>query len=302
MSNFTIKRGGLDTSRFIKKGLQCDRNVFDKGIEAIKLRSPTDSEMKGEEKVELTEEQAAMGIQDDKNNRIILGIKSTKPDVLERLIKQVKAVYNVGKEVNGWSALIYGAPNAGTNSTVIENAPFGIASRYVIVVGTSEVVNFNMFANGMNCEAKKSMERNDCIMLPFGICSQLNIVFDNTTGSMSEARKGFRTKIVKKNPSYRYIVILDAHSDGKRVAKDISQSLAKENKKGPVTDTDIIAELAKKKAAEEQEREDNEVPELVSDTTVSDNLNSTLLADLAAATDKAPRESSDASPAAVATP
>jgi hypothetical protein len=157
--------------------------------------------------------------------------ESPKPYALEGVIEQIKSIFNVGKEVEGWSVKYYAPAQKNEKGKPVENelrippVEKGLGGRFVIVVGTKEVPTLEVAVGSSGAENQYLMMDGDCIYLKITICPVLNVVFSNRHSEKLAPRKGFREMIIKKNPFGRHVFVVDAHVSMGAIANKVKTEL-----------------------------------------------------------------------------
>jgi hypothetical protein len=156
---------------------------------------------------------------------------SKKPYALEGVIEQIKSIFNVGKEVEGWSVKYYGPPQKNEKGKPSEDelrippVEKGLGGRFVIIVGTKEVPKLEVAVGSSGAENQYLMMDGDCMYLKITICPVLNVVFSNRHSEKLAPRKGFREMIIKKNPFGRHVFVIDAHVSMGAIANKVKSEL-----------------------------------------------------------------------------
>jgi len=185
-----------------------------------------------------------------------------KPLLLDTTIDQIKALFNVGKEVVGWSVSYYGPPKFHTvNKTnrpvypevKINPVKTGLAGRFIVVVGTKEVPTLQVAVGSTGAESKSLMFSGDCIFLKITVCPILATVFSNDYSETMPAKAGFRENVIKKSLKNRHIFVFDAHVDVTTLATKVKDEFANLVSEKKITggDVDIVADIASSKVTEE---------------------------------------------------
>jgi hypothetical protein len=110
-------------------------------------------------------------------------------------------------------------------SNTIEAAENGVLDRVISVFGSRE---FFMLQPKINCGRasipKKMLLPGNCCHFFNGSGCAFNITFDDESRSVLPPRKGFRSGIFeKKNPSKRFVVVLDIYPNDERLSKTLSK-------------------------------------------------------------------------------
>lgn len=197
-----------------------------------------------------------------------------KPYALEGVIEQIKSIFNVGKEVEGWSVKYYapaqkndkGKPSE--DKLTIPPVEKGLGGRFVMVVGSREVPTLEVAVGSTGAENQYLMMEGDCMYLKITICPVLNVVFSNNFSEKLAPRKGFREMIVKKNPFNRHIFVVDAHVSMGALASKVKSELIGITSEETVerifnkaSAVETVAALASSKKSENNEDVKDEVSE-----------------------------------------
>ena len=207
-------------------------------------------ELEKEEVEELVKDLALFEPINNKDPSFIWGEQSAKPDLIEGTIAQIKALFDVGTEVAGWSVKYYAPPKfndrkAAHSNLVIPSVANGLAGRFVIVVGSREVPTLQVAVGSSGAENHYMMLSGDCMFLKITICPVLNIVFSNSYSEKLPARKGFRETIVKKTLNDRHIFVVDAHVNMTTLADKVKKEFINlTGEKKTTDDVNLVASLA----------------------------------------------------------
>ncbi len=188
---------------------------------------------------------------------------SEKPLFLDTTIDQIKALFNVGKEVVGWSVSYYGPPKFHTvnkmnrpvhHEVKINPVKTGLAGRFIVVVGTKELPTLQVAVGSTGAESKSLMFSGDCIFLKITVCPILATIFSNDYSETMPAKPGFRENVIKKSLKTRHIFVFDAHVNMTTLATKVKDEFANlvAEKKTVGSDVDLVADIAANKIAEEQ--------------------------------------------------
>jgi hypothetical protein len=201
--------------------------------------------------------------------------ETSKPEALETTIEQIKSIFNVGKEVESWSASYYAPPQKNEKGKPIESelriepVQKGLGGRFVILVGTKEVPTLEISMGSSGAHNEYLLMDGDCMYLKLTVCPVLTIVFSNNYSEKMAPRKGFREMIIKKNLYNRHILVIDAHVSMGAVAEKVKKELigvsSEEVAEKLFRDTDYVAELASKKGKESKESSSSNEPECSKD-------------------------------------
>lgn len=151
-----------------------------------------------------------------------------KPEIIQTAIEQIKGLFNVGKEVSGWTANYYSAEHFASVKGATLNIPpgeKGLGGRFIIVMGTREIANLSVSMGNVEAENPMTMLSGDCLHLKITICPVLNVAFNNVGAEKLAAKKGFREMIVKKNFSSRHVLVIDAHVEVSDVISHVAKNI-----------------------------------------------------------------------------
>lgn len=187
--------------------------------------------------------------------------ETPKPEALETTIEQIKSIFNVGKEVESWSATYYAPPQKNEKGKPIESElriePIqkGLGGRFIVLVGTKEVPSLEIAMGSSGAHNEYLLMDGDCMYLKLTVCPVLTIIFSNNHSEKLASRKGFREMVIKKNLFNRHILVIDAHVSMGAVAEKVKKELigvsSEEVAEKLFRDTDYVAEIASKKGSEE---------------------------------------------------
>lgn len=185
--------------------------------------------------------------------------EDTKPDALEGLIEQIKSIFDVGTEVEGFSVKYYSPPpkndkgRPATSELVIPPIEKGLGGRFIVLFGTKEVPTLKVSAGSTGASNEYLMLSGQAMYLKLTLCPVVETVFSNNFSEKMSARKGFREMIVKKNPFNRHVFVIDAHVALGAVAKRVKDELIGLSSEETVekilgkSESDVVAEMAKSK-------------------------------------------------------
>jgi hypothetical protein len=201
----------------------------------------------------------------DAKHNYVWDKESVKPEALETTIEQIKSIFNVGKEVESWSATYYAPPQKNEKGKPIESelriepVQKGLGGRFIVLVGTKEVPSLEITMGSSGAHNEYLLMDGDCMYLKLTVCPVLTIVFSNNHSEKMAVRKGFREMIIKKNLFNRHILVIDAHVSMGAVAEKVKKELigasSEEVAEKIFRDTDYVAEMASKKGKEDSSKE-----------------------------------------------
>lgn len=165
---------------------------------------------------------------------------SLKPSFLEDIILQLKLIYNIKHDNSKYSAIIYYPIEKKDKfipeEFVIKPANSDTLSRNVIVIGDKE--NFTLETCMLTSASCEIMCGNcESFDIPIGIATGLNIKFDNKNNFKIPPKKGFREIKFKKDPSRRFILIIDFYADKNSLLKSIKSETSKLCPNNPIINT-----------------------------------------------------------------
>ena len=179
--------------------------------------------------------------------------EQVKPDMINTMIDQVKSMFDIGKEVIGFSAHYYPPPNFGDkkfspSEIHIPALKEKMGARFVIMTGSRDIANLSVSTGSIDAESPVLMMSGDCMFMKLTIGPVLDITFKNSFSEKLPARKGFRDTVIKKTPQNRHIFVLDAHVEMSDVVNKVKNDLmgAAGIKKEAKIDhlTDMVAKMA----------------------------------------------------------
>jgi hypothetical protein len=220
----SISRGVIDTRNHKKHGIDVDLDELVSEISQVdpqEIPAPVDAKTSDLPKpMVLAPNRPVKGA----HNSIIWSKEMDKPPAFLSIIRQIKGLFNVGTEVDGWTIAYFPPPSAskggksGSQEITIPAAPMGVAARYILCMGTKEVIH--MATVQKNAEGKLLICQNQAINFPIGLCSQCTFSFNNEKSATMDPRPGFRQTRISKDPSSRHFLVLDGYvSVGTLVSK-----------------------------------------------------------------------------------
>jgi len=219
-----------------KKNIPVSRGSFVKGLEGIETREPFEAEKSGD----------LSDIVDDVKDIRPINIKDSctiwtpscpKPVVVEKLFKIISTIFNNKAKVYSF---IHYPPNL-DGEINIDATPKGVSHRYVMVLGTPEVLKVT-FPQGI--DVKIALKQNDVYTLPFPTCMTGTLSFDGKSSGSGPAKKGYRQKNDKKFPEYRHVLIFDIFDDRVNQVGDIFNKMSESSSS---SNSNITAETIKEK-------------------------------------------------------
>ena len=237
----SLSRGVIDTRNHKKHGIDIDLDELVSEISQAdpqEIPAPVDAKTSDLPKpLVLAPNRPVKGA----HNSIIWSKEMDKPSVLLGIIRQIKGLFNVGTEVDGWTVAYFPPSSASKNSKsgnseiTIPAAPMGVAARYILCMGTKEVIH--MATVQKNAEGKLLICQNQAINFPIGLCSQCTFSFNNDKFATMDSRPGFRQMRITKDPSLRHFLVLDGYvsvgtlvSKIKKEAKSVTANQSDANK------------------------------------------------------------------------
>lgn len=148
-------------------------------------------------------------------NYVFFSTACQKPKFITDLINQMRLFFNIVNDVNGQSVYLYQPtkPEDKFNKEVftVQTPELTILSRVVVSIGHREAFDLTTdMVEGANCTI--NCNSGECFEIPIGIASKIAIKFDNTTSMKTEEKKGFRSEFLKKEPTKRFVCIIDFHT------------------------------------------------------------------------------------------
>lgn len=230
---------------------------------SLNLRDMVDKKNVGLEPEDL------VSLQEFKNGHV-WSTEEEKPEVISTLIGSIKSMFDVGKEVKGWSASYFKPPTfinrkyefPEVSIPPVENK---LGARFIVVVGSREIANLSVSTGSVDAESPVLLMPGDCMFLKITVCPVLTTTFKNLPSERMAARKGFRETSIKKTPQNRHVLVLDAHVEMKEVVNKVKNDLLPEMgaKKAGVLSS-LVAKMAAAEAEESEEASSEEkMPELI---------------------------------------
>ena len=173
-----------------------------------------------------------------------------KPEIIETIIEQIKALFNVKNEVNNWSASYYPPPLNAIKGSEIRIPPGGknLGCRFIIVVGTREVANMEVSMGSTHAETPMYMLSGDCLNLKVTICPVLSVSFKNVNSEKISLRQNFRPTVISKNFSTRHIIVIDGHIEVSSVVEHVAKKLIKKKEENSSDAVNEVANAASEKS------------------------------------------------------
>lgn len=239
-------------------------------------------------RLDITEEEVKDFIKDiplvDPENEsapsMVWGEQTEKPHLLDTTIDQIKALFNVGNEVVGWTVSYYAPPKFISGKGGKQDYPkfkelainpvkSGLAGRFIVVVGSREVPSLQVAVGSSGAESQYLMLSGDCLYLKITICPIIATVFNNRHSEMYNSNKNSRAMPIKKNLKTRHVFVFDAHVNITSLANKVKDEFISITSDKPVSssDVDIVASMANSdgsKIPEESKPEESENTEKVS--------------------------------------
>lgn len=155
-----------------------------------------------------------------------------KPVILQTIIEQIRALFNVGSEVEDWSITYTPPPTYNSEKKIyspsesqIPAGSKGIGARFVVVIGSRDIANLSLAYGSMDAESPYLVMPGDCLQLKLAVCPIMNITFNNINNEKMAPRKGFRETMIKKNVGNRHVLTFDAHVEVSAIASKVKDLL-----------------------------------------------------------------------------
>lgn len=174
------------------------------------------------------------------------GKDDEKPEIVQTVIEQVKALFNVKNEVTGWSASYY-APNKDAVKGSEVSIPPGeksLGCRFVVLVGTKDVANMAVSMGSTHAETPMYMLSGDCLNLKITICPVLTISFKNIPAEKVSLRTNFRPTVINKNYTNRHILVIDGHIEVSSVVEHVAKKLIKKKEDTSESVNEVVSEAS----------------------------------------------------------
>ncbi len=186
------------------------------------------------------------------------------PPILEILFKVLRGIFpNIkNSDFSGKNITIFPPPKEKSNAiSVVSRATHG-CSRIIACLGTCEQLTFEVNQGRTNIGTEYFLAKNKAIFMGFGICSSVGISFSDTSGFMYKSKPTDRGRSMSKDPTKRWVVIIDFISDTNALSRkfnEVTNSATKgdiklkesiESRLGNmISDKDLVAQSAAAKAA-----------------------------------------------------
>jgi hypothetical protein len=145
------------------------------------------------------------------------------PEFITGIINQVKGLFNLGENLKSFRVSLYPpALVTSKNVTKIPKSNLNILTRIVICAGHRESFEMEIAAGGHNATCNYLCGTNEGFQIASGSAPAVTFKYDDTIVGKMPPRKGFRTNTVKKDPTKRFIIIVDPIIDEKLFTGDLT--------------------------------------------------------------------------------
>jgi hypothetical protein len=157
---------------------------------------------------------------------------TTKPEILETTIEQIRGLFNIGTEVKDWTVSYFPPPEYDISKkaykesqTKVASADKGLGARFIVMIGSRDLINLAVTMGSTNAESAYLVFPGDCIQLKITICPVMDVYFNNTNSEKMAARKGFRETLIKKTLNSRHVLVFDAHVETSAVIEKVKNEV-----------------------------------------------------------------------------
>jgi hypothetical protein len=162
------------------------------------------------------------------------------PSFIKTIIRQCKDMFNLNNDIKSTKVTIYkSATRISKKEYTIKRTDMNVASRIIICSGNKEVFNILMSAKGQKAESKYTCVKNDAFQISMGLASGIDISFNDMSGITGPPRKGWRNNIIKKDPTQRYVIVVDGIVDEQVLVNKITKNM--NMKQENIDDEDVNA-------------------------------------------------------------
>lgn len=202
------------------------RKVTDDGTKAAPVIPPLESKKENKDKVDLS--QPTKG----EDGQLCWGTDAVFPPVFVNLFDQIRAMYNIKKEVIGFSVMLW-TPRVSyktSKKNTINNIPtasMSVASRIILSAGHREHFDISASHGKLNGEGDFNLGTNESVSIPIGVAAGLQISFDNSDYYVIKTREGHRPRHIAKDPSKTFIIVIDGCINAESLVNQIKVEAAK---------------------------------------------------------------------------
>lgn len=167
-----------------------------------------------------------------KDNGFVWDTSCILPPYIEIMCKVFQQLFRTIKieDVSGKIISLYPPSKTQNITTIIPSANHGTSCRIIAFLGSCELITFNVTSGKTNASADLFMSKDQALMLGFGICSTVNIEFNNNTSFIYKLNTNSRGISKKKNPYERWVLVIDYISSENTIMKEFKNEAAKQSK------------------------------------------------------------------------
>jgi len=161
------------------------------------------------------------------------------PNFIRILIKQVKALYDIKDDIKSNKVSIY--LNSSTkckDEHTIKRSNMNVGSRIILCVGHREVFKICVSAGGYGGSGTLLSTSCDSFQILMGLASGVDIIYNDLPFAITPAKKGFREQKLSKDPTKRYIIVIDGIADADVLINSLNKNLDKINREN-INNSDV---------------------------------------------------------------
>ena len=148
------------------------------------------------------------------------------PPFILGIVNQVKNMFKIDNEVKSYKVTLY--PPALIKSRdehTIPKTPLNILTRVVICAGHRESFEISIAAGGHNATCNYLAAAGDAFQIVSGSAPAVTLTFDDNIIGKLPPRKGFRTNTIKKDPTKRFVIVVDPVIDENVIANALKGAM-----------------------------------------------------------------------------
>jgi len=148
------------------------------------------------------------------------------PTYILGIINQVKNMFKFDNEVKSYKVTLYPpAFNKSKDVHTIQKTPLNILTRVIVCAGHRESFEISINAGGHNATCNYLCAAGDAFQIVSGSAPAATLTFDDTVIGKLPPRKGFRNNTIKKDPTKRYVIVVDPIIDENVIADALKKSM-----------------------------------------------------------------------------
>ena len=148
--------------------------------------------------------------------------ESDFPPFITGIVNQVKNMFKFGNDVKSYKVSLYPpALIASKDTHVIAKTPLNILTRVIICSGHRESFEIAISAGGHNATCNYLCTADDAFQITSGSAPAVTLTYNDSVIGKMPPRKGFRSNVLKKDPTKRYIIVVDPIIDEKLLTETL---------------------------------------------------------------------------------